>query len=150
MTTQEFATNAEIIGRDEINDIEAILSVVNHDVDEIEHAVKDNADAIFTWDYTLARPALRKLYEEKIAGSKLTELLEVDRVGVENEIRSRAVTRLPVFRGIEVLAPAEGHRTGRRGGRVGVFHGPGVEVSLGLHLVIRGREGMDVAMRAVP
>ena len=64
MTTQEFATNAEIIGRDEINDIEAILSVVNHDVDEIEHAVKDNADAIFTWNYERSRPALVKLYEK--------------------------------------------------------------------------------------
>jgi hypothetical protein len=68
MTTQEFASNADIIGRDEINDIEAILSVVNHDVDEVEHAVKDNADAIFTWDYTLARPALRKLYEKAKTG----------------------------------------------------------------------------------
>ena len=33
-------------------------------LDEIEHAVKDNADAIFTWDYNLARPQLRQLYEK--------------------------------------------------------------------------------------
>ena len=66
--TTEFASNANIIGRDEINDMDAILSVVNHDVDEIVHAVQDNADALFTWDYTLARPALRKLYEKAKTG----------------------------------------------------------------------------------
>ncbi len=36
-----------------------------HDVDEVIHAVEDNADAIFTWDYEKgARPALNKLYEK--------------------------------------------------------------------------------------
>ena len=44
-------TNEELIGRAEINDLEAILSISNKDVDETIHAVKDNADAIFTWDY---------------------------------------------------------------------------------------------------
>lgn len=62
------ASNEDIIGRDEINDVEAILSVVNTDVDEVEHVVKDNADAIFTWDYSLARPQLRKLYEKAKVG----------------------------------------------------------------------------------
>jgi hypothetical protein len=60
--------NMDIIGRDDINDIEAILSVANTDVDEVEHIVKDNADAIFTWDYSLARPQLRKLYEKAKVG----------------------------------------------------------------------------------
>jgi hypothetical protein len=58
----------DIIGRAELNDIEAILSVTNTDVDEVEHVVKDNSDAIFTWDYSLARPALRKLYEKAKVG----------------------------------------------------------------------------------
>ena len=62
------AANADIIGRDEIDDIEAILSVSNVDVDEVEHVVKDNADAIFTWDYSLCRPQLRKLYEKAKVG----------------------------------------------------------------------------------
>ena len=62
------ASNEDIIGRAEINDVEAILSVVNTDVDEVEHIVKDNADAIFTWDYSLARPQLRKLYEKAKVG----------------------------------------------------------------------------------
>ena len=60
--------NDEILGRAELNDIEAIVSIVNTDVDEVEHAVKDNAEAMFTWDYTLARPQLRKLYEKGKVG----------------------------------------------------------------------------------
>ena len=62
------SSTEEIIGRAEINDIEAILAVTNTDVDEVTHVVKDNADAIFTWDYSLARPALRKLYEKAKTG----------------------------------------------------------------------------------
>ena len=62
------SSNHEIIGRGDINDVEAILSVVNTDVDEVQHVVKDNADAIFTWDYSLARPQLRKLYEKAKVG----------------------------------------------------------------------------------
>jgi hypothetical protein len=58
----------EILGRAELNDIESIVSIVNTDVDEVEHAVADNADAIFTWDYSLARPRLRKLYEKAKVG----------------------------------------------------------------------------------
>jgi hypothetical protein len=57
-----------LLGRGELDDIEAILSVSNRDVDAVEHVVKDNADAIFTWDYSLARPALRKLYEKAKTG----------------------------------------------------------------------------------
>ena len=43
-------------------------AITNTDVDEVEHIVKDNADAIFTWDYSLARPQLRKLYEKAKVG----------------------------------------------------------------------------------
>jgi hypothetical protein len=59
------ATNEELIGRADINDLEAILGVTNTDVDELVHAVQDNADAIFTWDYEKGqRPALNRLYEK--------------------------------------------------------------------------------------
>jgi hypothetical protein len=61
-------TNSELIGRDELNDIEAILAITNTDVDEVEHIVKNNADSIFTWDYSLARPTLRRLYEKAKTG----------------------------------------------------------------------------------
>ena len=62
------ASNEEIIGRSEINDIEAILSVVNTDPNEVQHSVKSGGDTIFTWDYSLARPQLRKLYEKAKTG----------------------------------------------------------------------------------
>jgi hypothetical protein len=57
-------SNMEMIGRDEINDLEAILSITNTDVDAVSHAVNANPDAIFTWDYERSRPALVKLYEK--------------------------------------------------------------------------------------
>jgi hypothetical protein len=57
--------NEALIGRGNIDDLEAILAVSNTDRDEVIHAVRDNADAIFTWDYEKgARPALNKLYEK--------------------------------------------------------------------------------------
>jgi hypothetical protein len=62
------SSTEELIGRHDVNDIDAILAITNTDVDEVSHAVADNADAIFTWDYTLARPALRKLYEKAKTG----------------------------------------------------------------------------------
>jgi hypothetical protein len=59
------STNHELIGRADVNDLEAILSVSNTDVDKAIHAVQDNADAIFTWDYEKGeRPALNRLYEK--------------------------------------------------------------------------------------
>src|SRR5256886_2863019 len=58
------STNEELIGRTDINGLEAILSITNTDVDEVTHAVKDNAEALFTWDYERTRPALGKLYEK--------------------------------------------------------------------------------------
>jgi hypothetical protein len=61
-------SNEEIIGRAEINDIDAILAIPNADPNEVEHVVKNNADTIFTWDYSLQRPALRKLYEKAKTG----------------------------------------------------------------------------------
>jgi hypothetical protein len=61
-------TNDEILGRSEINDIDAILAIPSADPNEIEHVVKNNADTIFSWDYSLQRPALRKLYEKAKTG----------------------------------------------------------------------------------
>src|SRR5436190_4461218 len=57
--------NQSIIGRDDINDLEAILSVSNTDIDATISTVKDNAEAIFTWDYEKGeRPKLNRLYEK--------------------------------------------------------------------------------------
>jgi hypothetical protein len=57
-------TNFELIGRQDINDLEAILAVSNSDVDAVAHAVKAENDTLFTWDYERSRPALVKLYEK--------------------------------------------------------------------------------------
>jgi hypothetical protein len=59
------AEAAALLGRTDVNDLEEILAITNTDVNEAIHAVKDNADAIFTWDYEKgSRPALNKLYEK--------------------------------------------------------------------------------------
>ncbi|HEX9548717.1 MAG TPA: ferritin-like domain-containing protein, partial [Acidimicrobiales bacterium] len=59
------STNEELIGRTDINDLEAILSITNTEVDAIAHEVKANYDTIFTWDYAKgARPKLNRLYEK--------------------------------------------------------------------------------------
>ncbi len=61
----DMSTNEAIIGRSDIDDLEAILAVSNTDRDATVRVVADNADAIFTWDYEKgARPALNKLYEK--------------------------------------------------------------------------------------
>jgi hypothetical protein len=54
-----------IIGRDDVNDLEAILSVANRDPDAAEHGVPSRYDTLFTWDYTKgARARLDRLYEK--------------------------------------------------------------------------------------
>ncbi len=67
MTVTHNSTQA-IIGRTEINDIDAILAIPSANPNDIEHVVQNNADTIFTWDYSLQRPALRKLYEKAKGG----------------------------------------------------------------------------------
>jgi len=63
--TTEMRPTAEIIGREDVNDLEAILSVVNTDRDETMHAVHSEYDTNFTWDYEKgSRPKLDKLYEK--------------------------------------------------------------------------------------
>ena len=53
-----------LIGREDINDLEAILSITNDETDAVLHAVSSNPEAIFSWDYERSRPALVKLYEK--------------------------------------------------------------------------------------
>ncbi len=80
-------TNFDMIGRDEIDDLEAILSISNSDVDAIVHTVKAESDALFTWDYSRSRPALIKLYEKAKtsqwnAETDLDWSIEVDQAAV--------------------------------------------------------------------
>jgi len=62
--TSDAGLNERLIGRDDVNDLDAILAITNTDVDEVEHRVRADADATFTWDYTRSRPALVKLYDK--------------------------------------------------------------------------------------
>ncbi|MDA8357149.1 MAG: ferritin-like domain-containing protein [Actinomycetota bacterium] len=64
-TAAEMRSNAELIGRDEINDFAAILAVVGRQESDGRHLVTDNCPAEFTWDYEKgARSKLDKLYEK--------------------------------------------------------------------------------------
>ena len=63
--TAEMSSTEAIIGRKEIDDLEAILSVVGTEEADGRHVVHSNYDTIFTWDYEKgARPKLNKLYEK--------------------------------------------------------------------------------------
>ena len=63
--TDQMRETVDIIGRNDVNDLEAILSVVNTDATEELHAVHSVYDTIFTWDYEKGqRPKLDKLYEK--------------------------------------------------------------------------------------
>jgi hypothetical protein len=57
-------TNQDLIGRERVNDLEAILAITNKDVDAVMHSVNANLDATFTWDYERSRLPLVKLYEK--------------------------------------------------------------------------------------
>jgi hypothetical protein len=59
------STMEEMIGRSEVDDLEAILSVTNTEREETIHAVTSNFDTIFSWDYDKgSKPKLDRLYEK--------------------------------------------------------------------------------------
>ncbi len=53
-----------LIGRENINDLEAILSITNSDVHATSYSVGAKVDTTFTWDYEQSREPLVKLYEK--------------------------------------------------------------------------------------
>ena len=62
---QDMRSNAELIGRDDVNDFEEIFHLVGAIEEDGMHVVEDNCAAMFTWDYEKgARPKLDKLYEK--------------------------------------------------------------------------------------
>src|SRR5215216_3101569 len=93
------ASTHEILGRDEVDDLEAILAVTNTDVDEVQHLVKSNGDAIFTWDYDRSRPALGKLYEraKKSQWNAQTDLPWDTDVDQEHVVLQNALTNNMTF-----------------------------------------------------
>ncbi|HXZ62196.1 MAG TPA: ferritin-like domain-containing protein [Acidimicrobiales bacterium] len=62
---EQMRSNMELIGRADVHDLEAVLSVVGHYDEEGHHNVPSNCPAEFTWDYEKgAKPGLEKLYEK--------------------------------------------------------------------------------------
>jgi len=61
----EMRSNEELIGRADLNDLEAIFATKSVQEADGLHPVKDNCEAVFTWNYEKGeRPALDKLYEK--------------------------------------------------------------------------------------
>ena len=61
----EMKTDAEMLGRDEVNDFDEIFAFIGNPDESTDHSVKDNCEAIFTWNYDKGeRPKLDKLYEK--------------------------------------------------------------------------------------
>ncbi len=81
-------SNAEIIGRDDISDLLAVLAVVGREDPDGHHLVGDPCPAEFTWDYEKGRRAkLDKLYEKAKSAQWNAQLdlpwhLEVDQEAV--------------------------------------------------------------------
>jgi hypothetical protein len=103
--TEQMRDTADIIGRDDINDLEAILSVVNTDTDEGLHAVHSVYDTIFTWDYEKGqRPKLEKLYEKakKTQWNGQTDLPWETDVDQEKLVVANAVANGGFTEGVDV------------------------------------------------
>jgi hypothetical protein len=63
--SDERPSDQELLGREDVHDLTAILAVTNPDPDAAEATVRSAYDAVFTWDYRKgARPALQRLYEK--------------------------------------------------------------------------------------
>ncbi|HXQ90824.1 MAG TPA: ferritin-like domain-containing protein [Acidimicrobiales bacterium] len=103
--TEQMRDTADIIGRDDINDLEAILSVVNTDVGEERHGVHSVYDTIFTWDYEKGqRPKLEKLYEKakKTQWNGQTDLPWETEVDQERLVMANAVANGGFGEGLDV------------------------------------------------
>ncbi|MDZ7676893.1 MAG: ferritin-like domain-containing protein [Acidimicrobiales bacterium] len=100
-------TEADILGREDVDDLDAILAMTNSEVDEVIHTVQDNADALFTWDYERTRPALGKLYEKakKSQWNGETDLdwsIEVDQEKIARQSPMTMTTAAVAELGIDV------------------------------------------------
>ena len=103
--TQEMRSTEEIIGRSDINDLEAIMAVYNTDWDEAMHSVHSNYDTVFTWDYDKGqRPKLDKLYEKakKAQWNAQTDLPWETDVDQEALVVANAVANGGFSEGIDV------------------------------------------------
>ena len=102
-------SDAEILGRDEVDDLDAILALSNRDVDEAIHTVTDNAETVFTWDYERSRAPLAKLYE-KAKTSQWNAETDLDwSIEVDPERLARENPLTPTVEGIAAVGIDLGH-----------------------------------------
>ena len=88
---EERRSNEELIGRAQLDDVEAILSITNTDTDSAFHDVGATVDTRFTWDYERARPTLAKLYEKaKLTQWNANDLPWATEVDQEEVVRANA------------------------------------------------------------
>ena len=104
-------SDSEILGRSEVDDLDAIIAITNTDADEVVHAVRDNADAIFTWDYERSRVPLIKLYEKAKTSqwngeTDLDWSIEVDTERLIREDELRPSPELLAMIGVDVSGTA--------------------------------------------
>ncbi len=105
VTENQMRPTAEIIGRSEVDDLEAIMSVVNTDWDSVIHGVHSVYDTVFTWDYEKGqRPKLDKLYEKakKAQWNAQTDLPWETEVDQEQLVVANAVANGGFNEGIDV------------------------------------------------
>src|SRR5438309_11623527 len=81
-------SDEQLIGRVDVNDVEAILAIANTDSESRFHDVGADVDTRFTWDYERARPKLGKLYEK----AKVTQWNAHD-LPWDTEVDQEAVVR---------------------------------------------------------
>ena len=63
--SSDMKTDAEMLGRTDVNDFAEIFAFVGDPDESTDHSVKDNCDAVFTRNYDKGeRPKLDKLYEK--------------------------------------------------------------------------------------
>ncbi|MBU3701450.1 MAG: ferritin-like domain-containing protein [Acidimicrobiia bacterium] len=104
-------SDSEILGRSDVDDLDAIIAITNTDADEVVHAVRDNADAIFTWDYERSRVPLIKLYEKAKSSqwngeTDLDWSIEVDTERLIREDELRPSPELLAMIGVDVSGTA--------------------------------------------
>ncbi len=93
--------DAEILGRDRVDDLDAILDL-RSDPHAILRSVRDNAPAIFTWDYERSRAPLSKLYE-KAKGAQWNATTDLP---WETEVDQELLAATSPMQGKEVLEAA--------------------------------------------
>jgi hypothetical protein len=104
VTEQEHRSDLELIGRDDVDDMAAVLSVTTGEQGP-QRLVTSAVDSLFTWDYRKgARPQLQRLYE-KAKHSQWdaeTDLPWDTEIDMDQVVRNNAAARTFTSEGIDL------------------------------------------------